>query len=54
MVLGEKDVARAKSNPGQEVSHQCEQQLGRTSPAGDSRQLSGGQLEVASVPVDDV
>ena len=41
-------------NPGQEVSHQCEQLLRHIPPAGGGRLLSGEQLEVASVPVDDV
>ena len=46
VVLGEMDVARArpkKAQPG--WTHP---------PAGGGRQLSGGQLEVASVPVNDV
>ena len=51
VVLGELDVARVSQSPGQQVSHQCEQQLGRIPR---DRQLSGGQPEVASVPVDDV
>ena len=54
IALGEMDIARRNQNLSQEVSHQCEQQLGRIPPAGDDRQLSGGRLEAASVPVDDV
>ena len=63
VVLGEMDVARAKPKPGHEVSYQCEKHLERYVPDAfrprcssrcGGRLLSGGQPEVAAVPVDDV
>ena len=45
LVLREMDVARANPKPWPGWTHP---------PAGGGRQLSGGQLKVISVPVDDV